>query len=269
MADEIIDYGNWIVPSSWNDVSLKQYQEIEKFYEGKDDNVDVREIVHILCDKTIDEVNQLPMDFLEEIMEKLAFMQETPEVGKPSNKIVVDNVEYGVNIMEKLKTGEWISLDTIVKNDRHNYAAMLAVLCRKEGEIYDSRFEAEVFDERQKMWEKQPLVKILPLITFFLNLWVVSRKHSQLYMEVEEAINLIQKRIETSENLGVWRKFCMKWQMRNLRKSLKSNSNTSQISLPFYPTLSRKAKWKSKKILFKKQSERQSQSISNKLMGKR
>ena len=38
MANEenVIDLGVWNVPTSWDEVTLKQYQEIERYYEDKD-----------------------------------------------------------------------------------------------------------------------------------------------------------------------------------------------------------------------------------------
>lgn len=254
MADEknIVDFGEWIVPTKWEDITLKQYQDIERFYADTEKDVDVREIVHIMCNKTIDEVNALPMEFLEEIMTHLLFLQTTPTVGEPTNKIKVNGEEYIVNVMEKLKTGEYIATDTVLKADKHDYASILAILCRKQGEIYDSKFEAEVFEDRKKMWEGEPVMNILPLVNFFLNLWVLSETHSHMYSKMEEAINHIAKDIENSEKIGVCRRLYSIWQIRKLRKSLKSINNTSQTSSHFLHTLSRKAKQMSKRRNSKK-----------------
>lgn len=245
---DIIDYGTWTTPKSWEDVTLLQYQEIERFYENKDENVDIRQIIHILCNKTIDEVNALPAEFLDIILEKLAFLQTTPNPGEPTNKIKIDGVEYSVNVMEKLKTGEYVAFDTVLKNDKHNYAMMLAILCRKEGEVYDSKFENEIMPQREKMFEQQPVMKILNIVSFFLTLWLVSEKHSKLFIQVEEAVNLIAKQLKTSKKLGVCRRLYLTWQIRKLKRLLKSISNTSQISSHSLHTLYKKAKQMRKKI---------------------
>lgn len=223
---EIIDFGSWTTPKGWQDVTLKQYQEIERFYENKDDNIDIRKIIHILCNKSIDEVNALPAEFLDIILENLAFLQTSPKVKEPTNKIKIDGEEYVVNVVEKLKTGEYVAFDTVLKNDKHNYAAMLAILCRKPGEIYDSKFEAEVYEDRVKMFEKQPITNILKIVGFFLQLWLTLGKHSAMYSQVEEAINHIQKRIKTSKQIGVCKRLYLTWQIRRLKKSLKSTKRT-------------------------------------------
>ena len=224
--DIIKDYGKWNVPTKWEDISLKKYQEIERYYEGKDEKFDVRDVLNILTDKSEDEINSLPAEFLDTILTHLIFLTTTPEVGEPSNKIKIDGEEYIINIMEKLKLGEYVAVDTVLKNDKHDYASILAILCRKNGEIYDSTFEAEVFEKRKEMFEKQPVTHILPIISFFLDLYIASERLSHLYSVVEEGIDLIQQNIENLEKIGVFKKLSLNWRMKKLKKSLRSIKST-------------------------------------------
>lgn len=225
--EEVIkDFGSWNVPTSWNGITLKKYEEIERYYEGKDEKFDVRDVLNILTDKTEDEINALPAEFLDTILTHLIFLTTTPEVQEQTNKIVIDGEEYSVNFMEKLKLGEYVAIDNILKADKHDYASILAVLCRKKDEIYDSKFEAEVFDKRKEMFEKQPVTNILPIISFFLNLYIASKRFSHLYSLVEEGINLTQQNIKNSEKIGVSKKLSLNWQMRKLKKSLRSIKST-------------------------------------------
>lgn len=221
--DIIKDFGKWDVPSKWDDVTLKIYQDIERYYADKEEKqFDVRDVLHILTNRSIDEINELPSDFLDTILTHLLFLVTTPDVGEPSNKIKIDGEEYIINVMEKLKLGEYVAVDNAIKADKSDYASILAILCRKQGEVYDSKFEAETFEKRKEMFEKQPVTKILPLVGFFLNLYIVLERHSQLYSLVEEGINLTQQNIESLENLGVFKRLSLNWQMRKLKKSLKS-----------------------------------------------
>lgn len=222
---DIIDFGSWHCPSSWDDVTLEMFQKIEKYYSDKDKDFDVRDVLDIFTDHTRDEIDQLPINFTEKLMNELSFLKEQPNYGDSSPKIEIDGEEYCINVMEKLKTGEYVAIDTILKNDSHDYISILAVLCRKNGEIYDSKFEAEVFEERQKLFAKQPIMKIMPLLSFFLSLYIVRRTHSLLYSEVEEGLNLIQQNIDNSENLGVFKRRSLNSQVKKLRKLLKSNKN--------------------------------------------
>lgn len=226
MQNDSYNFGDWNVPTSWDGITLKKFQEINKYYSDKDKQFDVREVIHIMTDKTIDEVNELPAEFLQIIMEKLSFLQVEPEQQEPSNKIEVNNEIYQINFMEKLKTGEYVSVDNILKADKNDYASILAILCRKEGEIYDSKFEAELFEQRKKMFEEQPITKILPIVGFFLNLYILLVTPSQLFSQVEEELNHIQKSIKTSTEIGVFRKHYLNWRMKKLKRLLRSNKNT-------------------------------------------
>ena len=223
--ENVIDFGSWTVPTSWEEITLKQFQEIEKYYSDKDKDFDIRDVLHIFTNKTEDEINALPIVFTNELMNKLMFLKDKPKDYEPSNFIEIDGVRYSINIMEKLKTGEFVAIDTILKSDPHDYISIFAVLCRKDGEIYDSKFEAEEFDKRVELMGKQPAIKMLPLIAFFFNLYIVRMTHSQLYSEVEEGLNLIQQNIDNSENLGVFKRHSLNSQMKKLRKLLKSNKS--------------------------------------------
>ena len=254
---DIIDYGSWSVPVRWEDVTLKQYQEIEKYYEDKDKDFDIREVLHIFTNHTQDEINALPVEFLEEIMTHLLFLQTKPEEKEPTNKIIINGEEYFINFMEKLKTGEYIAADMAMKNDKHDYASFLAILCRKKGEIYDSNYEANKFDERKKMFENQPVINIFPILGFFLSLYAQLQIPSLLYTKVEEAINLIQQNIDNSDKIGVFKKYYMNLRMKRLRKLLESTNNTSRTRSLSSRISLKKAKWKRSRINGKKQEEKQ------------
>lgn len=216
--NNIIDYGTWTVPSSYEEITLKQFQELSKYYSDKDKKFDVRDVIHILCNKTIDEVNALPMEFAEKILSKLIFLQEQPKYGEPTTNITIDGELYSINIMQKMKTGEYLSVDNILKSDSTNFAAILAVLCRKEGEIYDSTFEAEKFEKRVEMFEKIPMLEAMRVINFFIQRYIALETPSLLSSQLKETISLMRKDIENSVQNGEVSKRTMKSAMKTLNK---------------------------------------------------
>lgn len=217
-SENIIDLGKVKVPTSWDEVTLKQYQEIEKYYDGRNEGFKLTDILHIMCDKTVDEINSMPLEFLDIISSKLSFMTTPMEEAKPSKSIEINGEIYSINIEEKLKVGEYVAADTILKEDRHNYAAILAILCRKKGELYDSHFENEVIMERVKMFENQPLKKIMGLVSFFLNCYTLLAVTIQLSSEVQEGIEFTRKDIETLRRNGEITKRSSKSLMKKLKK---------------------------------------------------
>lgn len=226
MNDNIIDLGEVQVPESWNDITLKKYQEIEKFYEDKDKKFNVIDVLDIIIDKDKDYIMNLPAEFLNIILDKLQFLLTLPKEEKPVNKITIDGEEYIINFQNKLKTGEWVAAEMVLKSDKHNYAALLAILCRKDGELYDSKFENEILEDRIKLFEKQPVTKILSLMGFFLNLYLMLELPSQLSTKVEEELNHTVRLIETSQKIGVCKKRYLIWRAKKLQKLLKSIKNT-------------------------------------------
>lgn len=220
MADENIikDFGDITLPTSWDELTLKQYQEIERYYSEHEGDFKITDIIHIMTSKSVDEINSMPLEFLELISQKLSFMTTPMEKAIPSKEVEVNGERYSIHNDEKLKVGEYVAADTILKNDSHNYAALMAILCRKDGEIYDSKFENEVMMNRIRMWEEVPAVKVMGLISFFLTCYTISVTPTLLSSEVVEAINLTRKDIETSARNGEISRRCMKSAMKKLDK---------------------------------------------------
>ena len=218
----IKDFGQWTLPTSWNELTLKQYQNLERVY--KEEKLDIRAIIEALGEHSRDEVDELPIEFTNKLLDRLQWLETTPNFGEPSNKIEINGETYQIAFQNKLKTGEFIAVDTAIKADPHNYAAILAILCRKENEPYDSKFENEVLEERIKMWEEQPIMNVMRLCSFFFELWVMLEMPSRLSLEVEEGINQELQNIENlrrSGDLSALSTRLLKRKLKKLRKSIK------------------------------------------------
>ena len=220
------DFGEWKVPQSWDDLTLGKFQELERLYDGDEERkFDVRDVLDLMTDRTKDEINELPIEFTDSLLRKMYWLHEQPNFGKPSNKVTIDGVQYTVHNENEMKFGEYVALDTAMKGDKHNYAAMLAILCRKEGEIFDAKFENEILPSRIEFWKNVSVMKVMPIVSFFLELSSMSLQVSQLSLEIQEGINHILKHIETSKRNGVFSALYTKWQVRKLKKLQKSIKN--------------------------------------------
>ena len=220
------DFGEWKVPQSWDDLTLGKFQELERLYDGDEERkFDVRDVLDLMTDRTKDEINELPIEFTDSLLRKMYWLHEQPQFGKPSNKVTIDGVQYTVHNENEMKFGEYVALDTALKGDKHNYAAMLAILCRKDGEIFDAKFENEILPSRIEFWKNVSVMKVMPIVSFFLELSSMSLQVSQLSLEIQEGINHILKHIETSKRNGVFSALYTKWQVRKLKKLQKSIKN--------------------------------------------
>lgn len=162
-----MDFGKVTIPTKWSDITLKQFQELMRIY-GQEEK-DILDILSLFTGKSKSELKQMPSEFIETMITHLQFMNTKLEV-EPSNKIVINDNTYQINYTEKLKFGEFVDVETLIKEDKYNWAAMLAMLCRLDGEIYDDDFIADKLDDRIKMYESLPIDKALTLINFFLKL---------------------------------------------------------------------------------------------------
>ena len=223
------DFGEWNVPTSWNEVTLGQFCDIKRYLDEKGINhFDVRTVLHILCNKTEDEVDQLPIDFAEALLTNLSFMEKEPEVGEPTNKIEIDGDTYIINVQEKLKLGEYVACDMAMKADQYDYPSILAILCRKENEKFDSYFQNEVFEKRKQMFEALPMTDGMTLIAFFLQSWLISDTTLANYLlgEIDVAIDSMRQSIKNSQGIGHLKRHYLNYRLKTLQKSLKSKKRT-------------------------------------------
>ena len=105
-----------------------------------------------------------------------------------------------------------------MKSDKRNYAALLAILCRKDDEVYDSKFENEILEDRIKLFEQQPITSILPIVNFFLHLYIILEIPTQLSLQVAEEINHIQQHITNLRKSGDLSAHVTKRLTKELRK---------------------------------------------------
>ena len=228
-------YGSITVPTSWEEITLEQFTRIIKLNEDNDtDEPSVVDIMAALTNTDRSFIYSLPSDFAETIMAHLLFLNK-PLEENPKDSVEINGETYKINYMEKLKFGEYTDANTALANDKFNYAMLLAILCRKDGEKYDDDFIADKLDKRIEMWNKQPITNVYPLICFFLTLSALSGKHLEQYLTTaEDQLLQLVRDIKNSAKRGDGTKLSMTsrmkvwWKCRKLEKCILQQSyNTS------------------------------------------
>lgn len=209
------------IPTNWDEVTLNKFIQLQSLY-SKEHKPTIQEIIAVLSDIEVDEVNKYPALVVERVMDNLQFLSETI-TDKSSNKIEIDNITYQVNYLEELKFGEYVDVNTILDADKSNFPAILGILCRKEGEIYDDNYIATELTKRIEMFGKQPVSKVYPIINFFLTLSLTSESNMKPFLEnlKDQASRIVTHYINSLKN-GDGRKHFLNWRMRKLQKLLKS-----------------------------------------------
>lgn len=209
------------IPTNWDEVTLNKFIQLQSLY-SKEHKPTIQEIIAVLSDIEVDEVNKYPALVVEKVMDNLQFLSETI-TDKSSNKIEIDNITYQINYLEELKFGEYVDVNTILDADKSNFPAILGILCRKEGEIYDDNYIATELTKRIEMFGKQPVSKVYPIINFFLTLSLTSENNMKPFLEnlKDQASRIVTHYINSLKN-GDGRKHFLNWRMRKLQKLLKS-----------------------------------------------
>ena len=213
---EKLNFGEWNLPTSWDKVTLRQLMDIEKMQ--SEGSIDPSGVIAVLSGHDIDEVNALPIQFVEKMVENLDYLKEMPDV-KPSAMIEIGDETYQVEVKEKMSFGEFVAVQTALDADQHCYSTILAILCRKPGEKYTSDFENQVLPERIKIFENASCIEALKVVGFFLTVYQLRYvMPSQLSSLKEAALSLTQENIESLRRSGRGSRLLTSLQTRKLKR---------------------------------------------------
>ena len=218
------DFGEWNVPESWDDITLGQLMELDALNE---EVPSLTKVVSVLTGKPLDIVEQLPLQFTNAILSRMEFIKERPDIA-PSVSCVIGGERYSVNVVEEMRLGEFVAVETVLSADKDDVAGVMAVVCRKDGEAYNTEFENKKFDERKEMFLKAPCMSVLPVIAFFLLRWEICENSSRRYsMLKQQTLNLTQTCIDDlgkpMDGIG----YLSRLRARRKLKRLKKHINTA------------------------------------------
>ena len=198
---EKIQLGKYKVAEKWEDVTLLQWQNYVRNASSKEDNsVDIISTLETFSDIPRSVINQMPTDLFESVIGRLKWITEQPD-QTPSQSVEINGETYTINVMEKLKVKEYLDLNTVIENDKFNYAMIFAILCRKQGEEYDEEFIADKLPDRLEMFEQMNCVDGMKLIAFFLTCWVeleTRSRNSLVVQTIKEDAQKLVKSIRSS-----------------------------------------------------------------------
>lgn len=231
--EEVVkDFGKIKIPTKWEEVTLGQFEKIMKLTGGENKGrVDVMSLLSIMTGQDEDYINSLPASFVETLMAHLIFLNDNPRTyDHTASQIQIGKDFYSIHFLEELKFGEYVEVNESMKNDPLDYSSILAILCRKDGELFDEDYVANKFKQRKEMFQEQPVTEILPLMGFFLKLFLLSRANSQgCLTELESATNQLLMHTNSSVSNGDGGKHSLSWRMRTTRKLKKLNKVMSRI----------------------------------------
>lgn len=220
-TEVIQDFGSITIPDSWEKMTLKQLDGLMKLQKEAETNGKILsslDVLSLFTGKDREYLLSLPAEFISSLLARLVFLN-TDIHPTPKSEITINGETYRVNYTEKLTFGEYVDTNTIMSEQPDNHAAILAILCRKEGETYDDTFVAEKMDERMEMFGNAPAKECMDIIAFFLTLSVNSGKCSEDYLTAAKSqIDQLLERTRNSVKRGDGRRRSLLWRMKTLRK---------------------------------------------------
>lgn len=214
------------MPLSWEEITLEMFEEISKLYDN-DKKPTITDILSVLTNIKKEELEQYPVEVLNTIISQAQYINTQPcKSDDLSDSIEIDGEKYMINYQEELRFKEFVDSQTLIEGNNRDYASLLAILCRKQNELYNDEYISKEFNKRVDMFLHQPITKILPLVNFFLKRLLVSEKYTQQFLkELKDEASKYLDSIETSVKNGDGKKRFSKSQMKKLA-TLKQQLNS-------------------------------------------
>jgi hypothetical protein len=163
---------NLRIPTTLNDVTLKQYQEFSKLESKLDETNDATiqlKIVEIFCNVPEIVVRNMKATDIAEVCEIINGMFDVQH--QLINRFTLNGIEYGfIPELDDMSFGEYMDLDTFI-GDNDNLHRALNVLFRPIEHKRGNRYKIKDYDPDTSEEAKEfPLDVVLGAIIFFYNL---------------------------------------------------------------------------------------------------
>lgn len=200
---------------SYRKLSIAKYDEIRKIMEKDIEDIDKQvELIACLADMPIDKVYNLPLTKYEDMVEKTSFLYEIPKPkANLPNKLIIGEWKYRImKNVEKMTTGQYIDLQTYLKNDM-GVAYILTTIIIPEGcEYNDGDYN---IDDLQKDIYYNLNIEDALSIAFFL--------HRKLQITIEGTLRFLDWRMKKMEKKMPQEQKAKMKQAREMLKGLAIN----------------------------------------------
>lgn len=167
-----------IVPDSWADITVRQYQDFMKILDSnKREKTKTLDTVSLFCGVDKNTLKKMSYQDLKKIANILTQMtSEDPSEIKLKKHIKFKGADYSViPNMSKMTTGEFVDLESYCEEASDNMHKIMSVLYRKQTQKVD-RFGRYAVEEYEPTHEKKEQMKDLPMdcalsvLNFFFHL---------------------------------------------------------------------------------------------------
>ena len=129
---------------TWNDISLKQFLEIQKIYDKEmSDFEKSKHLISIIYDK---DINDIPVRDLDSYLKEIASLLNTPpEQAKIKKEYVINGYKYKLSPkIEDMSTGQFWDFTEYSKNPTKNIHKILSCFLIPDGMKYGTGYDIDV-----------------------------------------------------------------------------------------------------------------------------
>ncbi len=118
------------VPSSWKEVSIKQFQELSEVESTGAQGAIER--LSILCDCDPEDLRKTEIDTLNQLADKVRWTEALPSQDSYKKEFSLDGKRFHIINFEKVTLGEWVDLEQLVSDGaQKNLHKILAIVYRE------------------------------------------------------------------------------------------------------------------------------------------
>ena len=206
------------IPTEWKEVSLETIQAYNKAIKHAESDLDkCVTLVSIFCQITTNKVLRMPISDLMSVANEITNLLNKPFTKKFESVLEIDGQKYGFVNLQKITTGEWVDLETIISANKDDIQACLHELMNilyrpiiketKRGykiKPYDGEGDADKF-------LKIDIDTVQGMSSFFL---LLGLRLQTIILESIQKENQAEKHLVTKAQDGKGRS--LNWQIGNL-----------------------------------------------------
>lgn len=178
-----------VVPTRWDDVSLKSYQKyIKKIHSLENEDDIILHSISTLCNVPKELVNRLQVKDVKQIYTKLAELISRPVNKEIFYRIEIKGVTYGFHPnLDEMSMGEYVDLDEYVTEGVDGLHYLLSILYRPIIEEKGNRYKIEPYTNEHinnaKHFREVSIDVVNGVMVFFYNLGTECLMSSKTYLD--------------------------------------------------------------------------------------
>lgn len=135
--------------NDWNYISIKKFDEIKKALNANRNNeLEANlEMLSILCDVSVEEIEDLPLTEFSKLVKQTEFLKEMPKVDIKDSYVINGKKYVLCANVSKMTTAQYIDYQTLIKNADKNVKELLSVFLIPKGKKYGEYDLEEVMSD--------------------------------------------------------------------------------------------------------------------------